>query len=104
MNLDLCLFCNKPKKNYRPSPDTDYICGTCVQLLLNSDQQELERAYAKAKALGYNRKAMAIESFLNKGNEDGKQTKPETGKHRRHLDRRGIVKAIGNKEVLLAMF
>jgi hypothetical protein len=57
-----CLFCTE--KNYKPGSDTEFICGTCVQLLLRADPEDLKRAYAKALKLGYLRKSKAIETFL----------------------------------------
>jgi hypothetical protein len=60
MNMKLCLFCNE--QVYKT--DADYICGSCVQLLLNADQADLERAYKNAIDKGYSNKARAIESFF----------------------------------------
>ena len=60
MNMELCLFCNE--QVYKT--DADYICGSCVQVLLNADQADLKRAYNKAIEKGYLNKARAIESFL----------------------------------------
>ena len=59
-----CLFCSLPEKSYQPAKSVDFICGSCVQLLLSADQGELTRAYEKAVRLGYTRKASAIETFL----------------------------------------
>ena len=59
-----CLFCNLPEPNYKPDPQVDFICGRCVILLADADQEDLKRAYDKAKAKGFENKAMAIESFL----------------------------------------
>jgi len=61
---DRCLFCNGTERNYKPPPDTEFICGSCVQLLLRVDKEDLKRAYTKAVNLGYMRKARAIETFL----------------------------------------
>lgn len=61
---ETCLFCNKPEKNYNPGSDVEFICGTCVQLLLHADQEDLKWTYKKALNLGYPRKASAIETFL----------------------------------------
>ena len=69
-----CLFCNGQERNYKPDADKDFICGSCVQLFLRADSEDLKRAYAKALSKGYSNKASAIESFLeNGGNQDGKQ-------------------------------
>ena len=69
-----CLFCNGQERNYKPEADKDFICGSCVQLFLRADSEDLKRAHAKALSKGYPNKARAIESFLeNGGNQDGKQ-------------------------------
>lgn len=68
-----CLFCNGKKKNYKPEPDTDFICGSCIQLFLNANQEDLRRAYKKALDKGYINKARAIESFLIPEDRNGKQ-------------------------------
>jgi hypothetical protein len=69
-----CLFCNGQERNYKPEADKDFICGSCVQLFLRADSEDLKRAHAKALTKGYSNKASAIESFLeNGGNQDGKQ-------------------------------
>jgi len=70
-----CLFCNCAEISYQP--ECDFICSSCVQMLLNADQDDLHRAYQKAisrpylneehrKACEpeYLRKAEAIKSFL----------------------------------------
>ena len=59
-----CLFCGQPEKSCKPSKLVDFICGSCVQILLGADQGKLWRAYEKAVRLGYTRKASAIETFL----------------------------------------
>jgi hypothetical protein len=59
-----CLFCNRTEKDYTPGPDVEFICGTCVQLFLLADKEDLKRAYTKALSKGYLRKAKAIETFL----------------------------------------
>ncbi len=60
MNMGLCLFCNE--QVYKT--DADYICGSCVQLLLEADQTDLKQAHAKVIKKGYSNKVRAIESFL----------------------------------------
>lgn len=63
----VCLLCNKPDRGYIPSPDTDFICGSCVQLLLITDKDELQAAHAVALEKGCLGNAKAIEIFLRKG-------------------------------------
>jgi len=41
-----------------------YICGNCVQILLNLSQEQLTEAHALAIEKGYANKADAIKSFL----------------------------------------
>ena len=60
----LCLLCNGTDKSYKPEPDKDFICGSCVQLLLRADQDDLKQAYAKAIEKEYPDKAEAIKSFI----------------------------------------
>ena len=48
MNSELCLFCNRSEKKYKPETDKHFICSQCVQLMLSANQAELMRAYNKA--------------------------------------------------------
>jgi hypothetical protein len=59
-----CLFCDQPEKSCKPSHTVDFICGSCVQLLLSADQDELKRAYEKALTKANIRKARAIKTFM----------------------------------------
>ncbi len=77
-----CLFCNGQEPNYKPGSDVDFICGSCVQLWLGADQDDLRKAHAKAIEKGYPRKAKAIESFLHESKYYGK-----TEKSKRNLAR-----------------
>ena len=95
--MEVCLFCNEPEKNYKPDPDVDFICGSCVQLLLRADQEDLKKAHAKAIEKGYLNKASAIETFLIPEGHD-EQRKPESKLDRRYFHRRGSLKAIRNKK------
>jgi hypothetical protein len=94
MNMELCLFCNE--QVYKT--DADYICGSCVQLLLEADQADLKQAHAKAIEKGYSNKVRAIESFLIPEDKINGQRKPVTKKRRRHTDRKGIVRPSRNKK------
>ena len=47
----ICLFCGKPERNYRPGTNVNFICGTCVQLLLSADQPEVDRNSCKTYGL-----------------------------------------------------
>jgi len=86
----LCLFCEKEDRNYGPDSSTDIICSRCVQLLINASQDDLKRAYDRAEAKGYTRKARAIMSFLIPGGEINAQRKPNSKKRRRHSNRKRI--------------
>ena len=90
-----CLFCNGQEKNYKPEPNTDYICGSCVQLLFKADQDDLQKAQKKALEKGYLNKARTIESFLipEDDNEQRKQRKP------RRRSRRASGKTVDRKRV-----
>jgi len=75
---DTCLFCGQPEKGYKPSKSVDFICGSCVQLLLDADQGQLKRAYEKAVRLGYMGKASAIKTFLVE-DDNAETEEPERG-------------------------
>jgi hypothetical protein len=93
-----CLFCGFPENGYRPDAGKEFICSQCVQLLLSADRVELKRAYNKAIEKGYSNKARAIESFLIPEGQINGQRKPISKKRRRHTDRKGIDRTIGDKE------
>ena len=59
-----CLFCNLPEAKYKPDPQVDFICGSCVTILADAEQEDLKRAYQKALDEGYLRKVSALESFI----------------------------------------
>jgi len=92
----ICLFCDGQEKNYRPGVGFCFTCGSCVQLLLGAEQDDLKRAHSKALHKGYKRKAKAIESFLipEGTNEQRKPTK----KRGRYSNRKRINRAIGNQK------
>jgi len=92
-----CLFCNQPEKSYKPSPDVEYICSSCVQLLLNADQEDKRRAYAKAIELGLTRKARALESFITKEGEEDERRRPETKRHERRANRKRSIRPVRDK-------
>ena len=92
-----CLFCNGPEKAYTPSKHFDFVCSTCVQLILNADQDDLKRAHAKAIEKGYCNKATAIKMFLIEENEND-QRKPKTRKYDRYPNRNRIVRPARNKK------
>ena len=92
-----CLFCSKQEKNYRSVTGIDFICGSCVQLLLDAGQDDLKRAHVKAVKKGYLGKVKAIESFLiPEGTNE--QRKPKTKKCGRYSNRIRITRITGNQK------
>jgi hypothetical protein len=93
-----CLFCARPENgSFKPDPDIEFICGICVQSLLNADSEDVKRAYRKALDLGDLRKAKAIETFLTPGRIN-EQRKPESKKCGRYSNRAGIIKSVRNQK------
>ena len=88
-----CLFCSKLEHK----TDGEYVCGSCVQLLLCADQEDLKRAYDLALKMDYKRKAFAIESFLIPEDKAYEQRKPAT-KIRRDFNRIRIARPARNKK------
>ena len=66
--------------------------------MLTADQAELMRTYNKAIEKSYPDKARAIKSFLIPEEKINGQRKPISKKRRRHIDRKRIVRPIGDKE------
>jgi len=99
----LCLFCNGQERNYKPPPDTEFICTFCVQLLLKANQEDLRRTHAKAIEKGYLNKARAIESFLEDG-EENEQRKPKTRKYERHPNRARINRPVRGQKKQIRRF
>lgn len=65
--MDPCLFCKTYETTRRGreyKTDADCICISCVQILLNATQDDLQRAYVKSLDAEYTDKARAIEFFL----------------------------------------
>jgi hypothetical protein len=93
--MEVCLFCNEPEKSYKP--EVDFICGSCVILLADSDQDDLKKAYQKALDEGYLRKVSALKSFIIPEGKD-EQRKPESKKRGRYTNRTGITKSVRNQK------
>jgi len=89
-----CLFCNDQEKKYKPEANTNSICGSCVQLLFNADQDDLLKAHKKALEKGYLNKARAIESFLIPEGNDGKRP---AKRNRKNLNRKRTHRTLGNQ-------
>jgi hypothetical protein len=86
-----CLFCNLPEPNYKPGPDVEFVCGSCVIPLADASQDDLRRACGKAIAMGYLNKASAIESFLMQEVKDGMRPSKSV---RRNIDRKRVTRTI----------
>jgi hypothetical protein len=93
--LETCLFCNC-EENFNRNPGTEYICGSCVQLLFGVNQDDLNRAHNLATNKGHVSKAKAIESFLIPEGHN-KQRKPES-KFRININRKRIARHSRNKK------
>ena len=66
VEMEKCLFCNE-EPGYKPGPDVEYICGSCVQLFLAAAPEQVRAAYRKAVEGGYSSKARALEIFFKEG-------------------------------------
>ena len=97
----LCLFCNQEEPDYKSSKNADFICSSCVQVLLCAEQLHLRHAHEKAVSEGYESKARAIESFLIPEENDGK--KPAK-RNRENLNRKGITRTLGNQAKRIGRF
>ena len=87
--MSCCLFCNQPEEIL--GADVEFICGSCTQLLLDTEPKERVRAYRKAVECEYVNKAKAIKMFLSEGIVNGDQQ--ETGKVRSNLERERPLRA-----------
>ena len=92
-----CQFCNLPEPNYKPESHIDFICGGCVILLADADQENLKKAHTLAIEKGYLNKANAIESFLIP---EGKHANRPTKSIERNLNRERTARTIRNKKRL----
>jgi len=93
--METCFFCNGTGKNYRLGPDVEFICGTCVQLFLQADKEDLKRSYAKALNEGYLRKARAIETFLPRKEKHGKRPDKSV---KRNFNRERVTRSVRNQK------
>jgi len=97
MEMNVCLFCNKPEKNYKPGKDIDFICSSCVLILANAEQEDLKKGYQKALNEGYLRKASALESFIIPEEKYGKRS---TKSVKRNINRERAARSIRNQKRL----
>ena len=85
MTETFCLFCNCADKAYKLVKSVEFVCGLCVQILLDADKNDLKRAYTKAIKLGLHNKAKAINIFLSE--EQNEQRKPKNRIYERYISR-----------------
>ena len=50
---ELCLYCSGEDRSYKPGPEVEFVCRSCVQLLLNKTQADLQRAHGECLEKGY---------------------------------------------------
>jgi hypothetical protein len=97
----VCLFCQNPdrcrKRRYKPDKGVGFICSSCVQHLLNANQDYLKRILELAKENGDKGKVDAIESFLIPEGQDHGQRKPNS-KFRVNINRKRTLRSVRNKE------
>lgn len=70
-----CLFCDGMEKDYKPVKGIDYICSNCVLLLADANQDDLKRAYVKARSKGLENKVSALKSFIIEDEINERKTK-----------------------------
>lgn len=86
-----CLWCNGPEpcKHYKPGKDMDFVCSSCVQLLLGCSQDKLAELQKACLAKGYDQKVEALKSFIGE-----LEHVPKTRKIRSGMVREGPVRPI----------
>jgi len=96
----VCVFCHKPTDVKKVSSGaSSYLCGDCVQALLNQSQENLLRGYNLAIEKGYAEKAKTIKSFMEVSDEP---VKPE--QHDRHFNRKGVTRPVRNEKSRIGRF
>ena len=101
-----CLFCEVPETGeYKPPKGIEYVCSDCTQHFINMSQDTLKDGI---KFLENNKETLCVFNFEIIENkikainmfvgEDYEQRKPVSKNHRRNIDRKRIVRAVGNKE------
>ena len=71
--MERCLWCESDKEGGKVEAGKDFICGSCVQMLMGYPQEALQKTYQKCLRLRLDRKANAIETFLE-GVEYGRES------------------------------
>lgn len=80
-----CLWCSNPEpcQHYKPDNDVDFVCSSCVQLLLGCNQDKLRELQRQCEAKGYDRKVEALKSFIGE-----EEYVPEARKTRPGVERK----------------
>lgn len=76
-----CLWCESDKESGRVDAGKDFICSSCVAMLMSYPQDALQKTYQKCLRMKYDRKANALETFLEGveyGRESGSDRKGDT--------------------------
>jgi hypothetical protein len=96
-----CSFCGHPETatNYRPQPETAYICSRCVITLTAADQLQLIKGHALAIQKGYVHKAWALSKFIVKQNDGHGKRKQLSARKKRRLPIRQPVKRFRKKHL-----
>lgn len=68
-----CLWCDTDRDSKIIDKGKDYVCGSCVPMLMSYPQEALQKTYQKCLRMNYIRKATALETFLE-GVDYGRET------------------------------
>lgn len=98
MSESVCLYCEKPEgRKYKPTKGVCFICSTCVQTFLATDQDYLKWVHDLAGKNSMTDKARAIKMFVvPEGYNESIRPKPK--KHGRHTDRKRGSRPAANKK------
>lgn len=92
-----CAWCGKVEKySGHKDPSKDYICGSCVQLLLKFTQDELKQAYRLAISKGNSGKAAVLKMFIQHERIQDNEKRPQ--RFERLNDRGGTFRIPRNKK------
>lgn len=64
---ELCLYCGKPDRDGPPAPGCEFVCGSCVCLLMSAELDALIQAHKTAGSKGNHRHARALSIFMARG-------------------------------------
>lgn len=90
--MTTCLLCSGSEQGRtQPATGAEFVCSMCVQTLLSVPPEKIGRAHQEAVARGLELKASALEMFTAE-NQGEEEYVPKTGKPKRGLERRRIVR------------